>query len=115
MVTYLEHGFQRYKVKSIENSSQYKSVFERDYHLGDKKLERVTVEQDLGIWITQDLSWNTHVEYVTAKAKKMLNVLHHSCKDISDLSINNYFTSLGRDPALNKLVWCGHLTLRRTT
>ena len=47
-----------------------KSVFERDYHLGDKKLERVTVEQDLGIWITQDLSWNTHVEYVTAKAKK---------------------------------------------
>ena len=70
MVTYLEHGFQRYKVQSVENSSQYKSVFERDYHLGDKKLERVTVEQDLGIWITQDLSWNTHVEYVTAKAKK---------------------------------------------
>ena len=54
MVTYLEHGFQRYKVQSVENSSQYKSVFERDYHLGDKKLERVTVEQDLGIWITQD-------------------------------------------------------------
>ena len=54
------------------------------YHLGDKKLERVTAEQDLGIWIMQE--WNTQVECMTAKAKKMLNALYCSCKDISDLS-----------------------------
>ena len=53
-----------------------KCIHERDYFLGGTKLERIAVKKDLRIWISHDLSWNHHVEIISSRAQKMLNLLH---------------------------------------
>ena len=67
--------------------ARVKSVLERDYYLGEFKLDRVGVKKDLGVLIRQDLSWNDHVDFITSKAHKMLRFLYRTCRDISDVSI----------------------------
>ncbi len=63
------------------------SIFERDYFLEGVRLDRVVVEKDLGILLRQDLSWNHHVDLITSKAQKMLNLLYRTCKDVNDVEI----------------------------
>ena len=71
--------------------ARVKSVLERDYYLGESRLDRVVVEKDLGVLIRQNLSWNDHVDFITGKAHKMFRLLYRTCKDISDVSINEYY------------------------
>ena len=51
-----------------------------------------------------------YVEYVTAKAKNMLNLLYRSCKDISDLSIEklHYITWVRSRLEYVSVVWSPH-------
>ena len=44
------------------------------YYLGDRKLNRVTVEKDLGIPISHNLNWNEHIDFFASKSHKMLNL-----------------------------------------
>ena len=62
-----------------------KCTYERDCFLGGTKLKHVAVEKYLGIWVSQDLSWNHHVEIILSRVQKMLNLLHRVCKDINDI------------------------------
>ena len=51
-------------------------MYEREYFLGGTKLERVAVEKDLGILISHNLSWNHHVDIISSRAQKKLNLLY---------------------------------------
>ena len=57
-----------------------------DYYLGGIKLDCVDDQKDLGILVSHNLIWNNHVDVISSKAQKMLNVLYRTCKDINDIS-----------------------------
>lgn len=64
-----------------------KVSFERDYYLGDYKLNSVIVEKDLGILISHNLNWNEHIDFVASKSHRMLNPLYLTCKEINDTQV----------------------------
>jgi hypothetical protein len=37
---------------------------QRDYYLGNYKLNRVIIEKDLGILISHNLNWNEHIDFI---------------------------------------------------
>ena len=57
-----------------------------DYHLGGQPLECVPHTIDLGITVTNNLSWARHIESMSAKANKTLGLLKRVCKDLTDSS-----------------------------
>ena len=65
--------------------ARIKSILDRDYFLGGVKLERVHVEKDLGVLGSTNLSWNSHIDHVTFKAQRMLNLLNRTCRDLTDI------------------------------
>ena len=87
--------------------ARVKSVLERDYYLGESRLDRVVVEKDLGVLIRRDLSWNDHVDFITGKAHKMLRLLYRTCRDISDVSIKRilYITWVRSRLEYASVVW----------
>ena len=58
-----------------------------DYKMSNSKLEVVTVEKDLGVWISQDLKVSHHCLQAYSKANKLLGVLNRTvkCKDTANL------------------------------
>jgi hypothetical protein len=50
-----------------------------DYHLGAADLKRVTSEVDLGVTVTNNLSWNTHIKNIAVKANRLLGLLRRTC------------------------------------
>ena len=65
--------------------ARIRSTEDRDYCLGEIKLDRVDVEKDSGILVSHNLRWNNHVDVISSKAQQMLNVLYRTCKDINDI------------------------------
>ena len=65
--------------------ARIKSIDDRDYYLGGIKLDCVDVAKDLGILVRHNLTWKNHVNAISSKAHKMLNVLYRTCKDINDI------------------------------
>ena len=50
-----------------------------EYHLGSSKLKRVNDEVDLGITVTNNLSWTTHINKIKVKANRLLGLLRRTC------------------------------------
>ena len=59
--------------------SRRRRPFIANYHLGSADLKRVDSELDLGVTLTSNLSWNTHISQVVNKANKMLGLLRRTC------------------------------------
>ena len=66
--------------------ARIRSIDDRDYYLGGIKLDRVDVQKDLEIFVSHNLSWNNHVDVISSKAQKMLNVLYRTCRDINNIN-----------------------------
>ena len=66
--------------------ARIRSINDRDYCLGGIKLNCVDVEKDLGVLVSHNLSWNDHVDLISTKAQRKLNVLYQTCRDINDIS-----------------------------
>ena len=66
--------------------ARIRSIDDRDCYLGGVKVDRVDVEKDLGVLVSHNLSWNNHVDLISSKAQRMLNVLYRTCRDINDIS-----------------------------
>jgi hypothetical protein len=49
------------------------------YQLGSKELLRVGQEEDLGVTLTGNLSWDTHINVIVAKSNKLLGLLRRTC------------------------------------
>ena len=45
------------------------------YHLGGKELEYVESEKDLGVYVTANLSWDNHIDFLYSKASSRLGLL----------------------------------------
>ena len=50
-----------------------------NYHLGSVDLKRADSEVDLGITLTSNLCWNTHISQIVGKANIMLHLLRRTC------------------------------------
>ena len=51
------------------------------------QLDRVLDEKDLGVTITSTLSWELHIQSITAKANKVLGLLKRTCPPLKDISV----------------------------
>ena len=56
-----------------------------DYRHGHIDLQRVNEEKDLSVTITSKLTWETQILMVTAKANKLLGLLHRTCPMLTDI------------------------------
>ena len=61
---------------NTEKGSRIRSIDDRDYYFGGIKLDRVDVEKDQGVLVSQNLSWNNYVDLISFKTQRMLNVLY---------------------------------------
>ncbi len=57
---------------------------ENEYFIDNNQLKRVTRIRDLGINVTSDLRWVTHISELTAKANKILGLVKRTCVDLRD-------------------------------
>ena len=67
--------------------SRRKTPFLFDYYLGSSELKRVNDEVDLGITVTSNLSWTTHINKIKVKANRLLGLLRRTCSLLTDHSI----------------------------
>ena len=58
------------------------------------KLLRVNEEKDLGIIITENFSWETHITCILCEANKLLGLLERTCVSITDRSVQKFYLSL---------------------
>ena len=47
-------------------------------HLNNQPIERVSSAKFLGIWITQNLSWNLQVDHICKKARRTIGFIHRA-------------------------------------
>ena len=57
-----------------------------DYYLGSSELKRVNDEVHLGVTVTSNLSWTTHINKIKLKANRLLGLLRRTCSLLTDRS-----------------------------
>ena len=60
----------------IINFMQYSPLPPVPLTVGGSVIERVLTYKFLGVYISEDLSWNVHIEHIVKKANKRLYALH---------------------------------------
>ena len=81
------------KVMHISGKKKISSATNRNYTLEDCELESVPYITDLGIIVSNNMSWNRHMEGTVMRANKTLGLLKRVCKEM-------------RDPNIRKLLYC---------
>ena len=66
--------------------ARIRSIIDKDYYLGGTELDRIDFEKDPEILVSHNLSWNNHVDLISSKVQRVLNLLYRTCKDIIDIS-----------------------------
>ena len=60
-------------------------------------MESVHIYKDLGLLTSSSLSWNSHIDFIAAKANKILGLVKRSCMDIKDVTtLRTLYSSLIR-------------------
>ena len=90
--------------------ARIRSIVDRDYYLGGTKLDRVAVEKDVGVLISHNLSWNHHVDLISLKAQRMLNLLYRTYRDVRDIRTKKllYITWVRSRMEYASVVWLPH-------
>ena len=57
------------------------------YHLNKQLIPKVKSHWNLGVILSDDLTWRNHYTYILSKAYKTLNLIHHAFKSSHSLSI----------------------------
>ena len=70
----------------IMRITRKRSPLVRDYFINDQSLESVHIYKDLGLLTSSNLSWNSHVDSITAKANKVLGLMKRTCRDFKDIT-----------------------------
>ena len=63
-----------------------KSLLNFIYKIDSVEVEHVSTEKDIGINITNSLTWNTHIHAITAKVNKLLGLLKRTCPLLNNVS-----------------------------
>ena len=81
----------------IMRITRKKSPLVRDYYINDQSLEGVHIYKDLGLLTSSNLSWNSHIDSITAKAIKVLGLVKRTCMDFEDITtLRTLYCSLVR-------------------
>ena len=56
-----------------------------DLHLNNSTLQSTTDFCDLGLVTTCNLSWNSHIDKITSKAKRILGLIKRTCRGLKDV------------------------------
>jgi ribonucleases P/MRP protein subunit RPP40 len=67
-----------------------------EFMMGDQKLLFTNMEKDLGVIISDDLEWNSHVNSAVNKANQNLGQIKHVFKFMDEKMIKLLFVSLVR-------------------
>ena len=60
-------------------------------------MESVHIYKDLGLLTSSNLSWNSHIDSITAKAIKVLGLVKRTCMDFKDITtLGTLYCSLVR-------------------
>ncbi len=86
-----------------------KTVIDTSYFLHNTKLEAVSSAKYLGVTISNDLTWNTHIDNITNKANRTLGFLRRNIKVHSEPLKSTAYKTLVR-PQLEYCspVWSPH-------
>ena len=78
------------------------------YYIKNKELTVTTVEKDLGIWITSDLTWAKHVLDRCWRANTLLGFLKRSCAEVKKTRTRRtlYLTVVRSVLGYSSQVWC---------
>ena len=58
-----------------------------NYHLDQVQLERVHSEKDIGVVVTNTLSWDLHAQNIVKKANGYSGLLKRTCPVLTDVSV----------------------------
>ena len=86
------------------------SIIDKDYYLGGIKLDLIDVEKDLRVLVSHDLSWNNHVDLISSKAQRMLNLLYRTSRDITNIGTKKllYIAWIRSRLEYASVVWSPH-------
>jgi len=95
------------KVLSITKSN---ASIDYDYFMNNVVLEKVKSHRDLGINLSYDLSWNSHIDGAVAKANRMLGIIKRTCGYQADFDTCKVLYQSYVRPHLEygSVVWSAH-------
>ena len=70
----------------IMRITRKRSPLVRDYYINDQCLESVYTYEDSGLLTSSNLSWNSYIDSITAKANKALGLVKRTCMDFKDIT-----------------------------
>ena len=74
-----------------------KSPLVKDYHINGQSSDSVHIYKDLGLLTSSNLSWNSHIDSITARANRVLGLVKRTCKDFKDITtLRTLYCSLVR-------------------
>ena len=82
-----------------------------DYRINNHPIESLSCHRDLGIIISEDMKWNSHLKYISARAYKVLGLIRRCFSTaLSIPTKRNLYLSLVRSQLLyGSQVWRPHL------
>ncbi len=96
--------------------SRKKQLITFNCHISSTNLHRVQEEKDLGVIIAGNLSWDSHIRKITAKANKLLGLLRRTCPCLTDISIRRtlYLSLVKSQLCYTSEVWSPHIQAQKT-
>ena len=81
----LKFNIEKCKVMHIgNNNSDFKYLME------SKMLATTEIEKDLGVYLSKDLKWDFHINYMINKANRVLGMINHTFKYLDKSRLNSY-------------------------
>ena len=78
----------------VLSAARIRSIDDRDCYLSGIKLDRVDVEKDLRVLVSHTLSRNSHIDLISSKAQRILNVLYQKCTHMANIHKRIRFVKL---------------------
>ena len=81
-----------------------------NYKLGSTELLKVNEEKDLGVTVTDTLSWNPHIQNIVSNANKLLGLLKRTCPLLPDVNVRRtlYLSIVKSQLSYATVVWSPH-------
>jgi hypothetical protein len=80
-------AFNKSKCKVMNISTKKTLIREAMYTMDNQSLDCVPFITDLGVTVSNDLSWSRHIESIVAKANKTLGLVKRVFKELPDLKV----------------------------
>ena len=90
----MDFNTKKCKIMTISRKMQ---PVETELCMNESPLEMVSEFKDLGLLVDRHPSWNSHVNSVVSKAKRMLDLISRTCRGFADVTTHKtLYCSFGR-------------------